>query len=138
MSIAQFRNVGGFIKALAAFKAAASAAATITGPAIDRTGYGSCVLHHQCGDATGGPTTQTVSCKLQDSADGSTGWADVAGAAPAALTANNAAAEVDVDLSGARRYVRVVETVAFTGGTSPAIPVAGTIVLGGASALPAA
>jgi hypothetical protein len=54
----------------------------------------------------------------------------------AALTANNTEAEVNVDLSGLKRYVRVVTTVTFTAGTSPAIPVAAAVVLGGAESLP--
>ncbi len=95
------------------------------------------MLHHACGAASGSPTAQTVATKLQDSADGSTGWADVSGAAATDLTADDTEDEVDIDLSGAKRYVRVVATISFTGGTTPSIPVAATLVLAGKDELPA-
>jgi hypothetical protein len=81
--------------------------------------------------------SQTVATKLQDSADGSTGWADVSAAAATDLTADDTEDEVDIDLSGAKRYVRAVTTVSFTAGTTPSIPVAATLVLAGKDELPA-
>lgn len=113
-----------------------ASAGTTDGAAIDRLGYGSCVLHHACGVATGAPTGQTVDHKLQDSADGSTGWADyvppTGTAAATQLTANSTEAEKDVDLSGAKRFIRVRRVVGFTGGTTPAIPTQASVTLGGA------
>ncbi len=137
MSTPTRKDIGAFIKAQAGINPQDSAAATINGAAIDRQDFDSCVLHAACGAASGTPTAQTVDAKLQDSPDGSTGWADIAGAAITQLAADNAEAEVDVDLSGAKRYIRAVVTVGFTGGITPKIPVAASVVLGGARALPA-
>lgn len=137
MSYALQRNIGAAIKTVKAYKPRASAAATINGDAIDRLGFASAVLHHQCGDATGGPSAQTVNTKLQHSDASGSGFADVSPAVSLTeLSSNDGAAEKDVDLSGMKRYIRLVTTVAFTAGTSPAIPVAASVTLGGAEALP--
>jgi hypothetical protein len=53
------------------------------------------------------------------------------------LTADNTEAEKNVELTGARRYIRAVTTVTFTGGASPTIPVAATLTLAGRDLLPA-
>lgn len=132
----QTRNIGAYIAATKGIKTQAAAAGTVNGAAIDRVGRYSCVLQGSCGDATGSPSAQSVTHKLQHSADGSTGWADLDNAALTAFTANDSAGEVDVDLSGALRYIRAVAVVAFTAGTTPAIPVASTVVLGGSDTLP--
>ena len=137
MSMALHRNVGEFVKLAKGINPAASAAATINGAAIDRQGYLSCVLHHAAGAAAGAPTARTVDTKLQDSADGTAGWLDLANAAAAQLIADNTEAEKNVELTGARRYIRAVTTVTFTGGTSPTIPVAATLTLAGRDLLPA-
>lgn len=131
------RDIGAGIKVVRGIAPADASAGTINGAAIDREGYLSAVLHHTCGAASGSPSAQTVDSKIQDSADGSTGWADYTGGAAAQLTADDAEAEVDIDLSGAKRYIRVVNVVGFTGGTSPAVEVAATVVLGGADVTPA-
>jgi len=112
-----------------------SSAATINGPAIDRTFSGgggeSAVLHASCGAATGSPSAQTVDAKLQDSADGSTGWADI-GDAITQLTADDTNGESPgINLSTLKGFLRVVMVVGFTAGTTPAIPVAASVVIGG-------
>lgn len=132
-----FYNIGALVKSVKGINPAASAAATINGPAIDRSYFHSAVLHHACGAATGGPSARTVDSKLQDSADGSTGWTDIPGAVAAQLTADNTDAEKDVSLEGAKKFIRVVTTIAFTGGTTPTIPVSATVTLGGAVTVPA-
>lgn len=115
----------------------AGAAETVNGAAIDRQGFLSGVLHHACGAAAGTPTGQTVDSKLQDSADGSTDWQDLSPAIAATqLVADDTDAEVDVDLSGARQFIRVVTAVVLTAGTTPTIPVAATVTLGGADETP--
>jgi hypothetical protein len=137
MSYTTQRNVGQTIRPVKAIKVQSSAAATINGPSIDRLGFHSAVIEHICGDATGSPSAQSVASKLQHSDATGSGFADVSPAvAPAALTANDTEAEVNVDLSGLKRYIRVVTTVSFTAGTSPAIPVAAVVVLGGAESTP--
>lgn len=130
------RDIGAYVKTAGSVVPQNSAAATVNGTAVDRTGYESCVLQGLVGAATGTPTAVSVTFKLQESADGSTGWADVTDASVEA-TAENSAVEADVNLAGALPYVRVVATVAFTGGTSPTIDVAGLLTLGGADSLPA-
>ena len=114
----------------------ASGAGAVNGAAIDRQDFHSCVLLATTGAASGGPTTQTLDAKIQDSADGSTGWADVTGAATTQLTADNTETSIDFDLHATRRYIRVVQTIAFTGGASPAWPCATVLVLGGDRILP--
>ena len=112
-----------------------SAAATINGAAIDRrsaTGSGaSAVLHVACGAATGSPSTQTVDGKLQDSADGSSDWQDI-GTAITQLTGDDEdGSSPNRNLVDVRKFVRAVVVVAFSGGSSPTIPVAATICFGG-------
>lgn len=135
-------NIGAYVKNAKGINPANQAAGTINGPAIDRTGYNSCVLHHACGAATGAPSARTVDAKLQHSDASGSGFTDfVPGAAgsgaAAQLVADNTEAEKDIDLTTAKQYIRVVEVVAFTAGTSPAIPVAATVTLGGKDTLPA-
>jgi len=136
MSFPRMHDVGAYVKPVAGINPTDSAAATINGSAIDRQGFQSCVLMVMAGAASGGPTAQTVDAKLQESDNGTSGWADVSGAAVTTVSADNSSAEVDVDLATVKRYVRVVVTVGFTGGTSPTIPVASTVVLGGSDTLP--
>lgn len=129
-------DIGAEIKVVAGFAPRAASAGTITGSAIDRDGFLSCVLHARAGDVSGGPSAQTYDVKLQDSADGSTGWADITGAAITQITAANGEKHVNVNLSGAKRYIRAVGTVGFTGGTTPTMDVAATVALGGAVITP--
>lgn len=121
----------------------AASAGTRNGAAIDRQGFLSAVISATCGAATGTPTSFTYDAKVQDSADGSTGWADYKpdGATVAAITqitAVNTNGRRNVNLVNAKRYIRVVETVAFVGGTSPTLAVAEDVILGGASEEPPA
>lgn len=136
MSVALYRNIGAYIKSVVGIIAVDTVPATINGPAIDRSGHDSCVLQHQCGAASGSPTAQTADAKLQESADGSTGWTDITGAAAAQLVADDTSAEVDVDLSGTKQFIRVVEVVALTAGTTPALDVAASVILGPTRELP--
>jgi len=59
-------------------------------------------------------TNPTLDVKVQDSADGSTGWADIPGAAFAQV--GGALSEQTIHCQTLKRYVRAVVTV---GGTSP-------------------
>jgi hypothetical protein len=136
------KNIGSLVLAIAALPPLANTAGTRNGAAIDRLQSGSlamsCVLVRNTGATTGAPSTQTLDVKLQDSADGSTGWADITGAALTQKTTATAGLDqLDVDLSGAKRYIRTVEVTAFSGGTTPATPNAVEVILGGGSRLPA-
>jgi hypothetical protein len=133
------RNVGGLVTSRTALRPQASAAAaafSLLGLSIDREAFQSALFKLFTGAVTGTPTSFAVSSKLQDSADGSA-WADVVAsqANPTvtipdviAINSNNI---LEVDLSGLRRFVRMVHTVAFVGGTSPTVLLAEECILGG-------
>lgn len=124
-------------KLVAGIAPAARTAGAANGTVIDRLGFLDAVVHLRAGAASGSPTAQGVALKMQHgaAADGSD-MADVSGAAIAALDADNEEAQLDIDLSGYKRYIRAVVTTSFTGGSSPAIPSAVTIALGGADVEP--
>lgn len=129
-------NIGAEILPVAGLAALNNAAGTRTGAAIDRLQSGSLanslVLVANVGATTGSPSAQTYDLKIQDSADGSTGWADLSGAAiTQKTTATAGLVQKDVDLLPAKRFIRVVEVVAFTGGTTPGTPAAVDVILGG-------
>lgn len=135
MGAPHIRNAGAYVKPVHALSPAASAAGARNSAAIDRLGFESAVLVAQTGAVTGAPTAQTLDAKVQDSADGATGWADYTppqgSAAIAQITAVDATGRVNVDLSGAKRYVRVVQTIGFTAGTSPTLENNAAFVLAG-------
>jgi hypothetical protein len=115
-----------------------SAAATITGDAIDRLGYDSLEFSHRCGAASGTPDSYTVATKLQESDASGSGFADVSGATATTLTADNTSAAKAIDARGLKRYVKLVTTVAFVNGTSPKVEAAAVVVLGDPVVKPAA
>jgi hypothetical protein len=106
-----------------------ASAGSINGVAIDRLGYSSASFAVITGAVTGSPSAQTVDAKIQE-ADASGGtYTDVSGAT-VSITDADSIGEINVDLSGLKRYIRIVLTVSFTGGTSPAIEVASNCALG--------
>jgi hypothetical protein len=137
-------NVGSLVALATGIAPESSSGGTINGGAIDRIAHGlanSAVLHQMVGADSGAPTTISVQTKLQDSADGAA-FADfkpdgVNVAATAALTAVSSENSVAIDLTTARRFIRPVMTVGFTGGTTPAALVASDLVLGGERTLAA-
>jgi hypothetical protein len=133
-------DIGAYIKQAVGLKPTNSAAsATNKGGAIDRLGFSSAVLHAQVGAAAGGPSAQSATFKIQESDTTTDGdFADVADAALEAMTADDASGYLDLNLQTLKRYIRVVCTVALTGGSTPTLPVAATVTLGGADTLPAA
>lgn len=128
-------DIGAHVAAKLGTAPAAASAGTRTSAAIDRQGFNSCVLVAVSGAVSGSPTAQTLDAKLQESDDQST-WSDVPGGAIAQITAANSIAEKDVNLRGRKRYIRVSETVGFTGGTSPTLGAASFVILGGADKEP--
>lgn len=136
-SYAMVKDAGAFLAGAAGIKPQNSAAATVNGAAVDRLRYQSCVVVCMTGAATGSPTTQTLTFKVQDSADGTTGWADLEDVGGTVyskvVSADDTVTDLDVKLGGARQYIRVVCTVAFTGGTTPRNDVAAALVLAGVS-----
>lgn len=97
---------------------------TVKGVGFDRTGYLSAAIVYAAGICPSVPTGFTVVLKVQDSADDVDGnYADFATVATFGTAADLSAASVvkhfDVNLRGAKTWVRVTETLTFTGGTSP-------------------
>lgn len=99
----------------AAMENIAARTSTLTGTAFDLQQYQGVVKIIQHVGAVSG-TSPTLDGKIQDSADGSTGWADVSGAAFTQVTAANNLQSIGVDTRVAKRYIRYVGTIA---GTSP-------------------
>lgn len=128
---------------------AARSAGAVNGAAADRIpGEGqqadSALMVVSIGATTGTPTSFTVTNKIQESDDNST-WTDVAwtdilprgDSAPSAMSV--VSTEQVVRLAGLRhreRYLRVVSTVAFSGGTSPTVLHYSSLVLTGWNKLP--
>lgn len=107
------------------------------GLVIDRVNFLSGVFGLAVGAASGTPTSFTVYVRLQtgDLANGS----DMADFIPcqeatvtksADLIADDTFNFTNADLVGAQKFIRAVVTVAFVGGTTPAIPVNTFIALG--------
>ena len=131
MRPAYMTNIGGLIAPKEGLPPLNNAAGTRNGAAIDRLGYFSCTLFAQAGAEEGSPSARTLDVKLQESDDGSTGWTDISGAAITQITAVNTQARKDVNLRGVKRYIRAVEVVAFTAGTSPKLNSVCQVILGG-------
>jgi hypothetical protein len=94
-----------------------TATATVTGSAVDLiSGDGRCFAVQQVGAVTG--TSPTLAGKIQESADGSTNWTDIAGATFTTVTATDNVQAITFDRT--QRFVRYVGTI---GGTSPSFPV---------------
>jgi hypothetical protein len=119
-----------------------AAASEIDGDALeinDANGafeYQSGVIMLATGAATGSPSAVSVVATLQDSEDGLTGWAtvDTLPQTPPQVTIGaSAQASANVNLRGARQYIRLAVVPTFTGGTVPAIPISAVLVVGGSS-----
>lgn len=101
------------------------------GVVIDRKGFYGAVFTTVVGLATGSPSAQTVDSKIQESdANDGSGMTDVSGATMTQIAADSLGGEINVDLNSLKRYIRVVTTVALTGGTTPKLPVGVTYTLG--------
>lgn len=125
-------DIGGHVKVVAGNVPVTGNTATLDGDGIDRTGYASCVLAVSVGLGT----VTSVDCTLQDSADNVT-FADYKpdgsnAAKITQITAQSKHGYLNVDLSGARQYIRAHMV---TDGT--AIATASEIILGGAATEPA-
>ncbi|MGC8518472.1 MAG: hypothetical protein ACP5P4_08070 [Steroidobacteraceae bacterium] len=143
MNVATQRNIGAFL-AIVTSVPPQSASAAVVGGTIDRVSHSlaqSCVLHTAVGTVGGSPSAVSVVSVLETSPDG-VNWSNylpdgVTTAQSAALTAADTENSLAVDLTLADRYIRVVTTPTFTGGTSPTAQVVADVVLGGENTLPA-
>lgn len=131
------KKLGESAKVTAGIAPGVFAAGDLTPLVIDRFGFEDAIVHLKVGAATGTPTSQSVTLKVQTGniANGSD-MADVTGDTITALTADGLEAELNLDLAGYKRYLQVVPTVAFTAGTTPKIPVAAVVVLGKPMTIP--
>ena len=114
------------------------------GNRVDTLGADNGAVYATGAAASGTPTTGTLTVTVQESADGSTSWTnalDNTGTVIGftldchAAAADNLARIEGLNLNR-KRYLRVVITPAFTGGSSPAILGFGQIILGNESPLP--
>jgi hypothetical protein len=107
-------------------------AAVVNGAATNIFGYTRAMaMFHSL--PTGSGTTSD--CKVQESADGSTGWVDVSGAAFVQVTtvAGETLQVADIDLNKRLQYLRLVQTGA---GASAAGAASGEILLFNAESYP--
>lgn len=137
-------EIGAAVNAVIGVVPAARAAGATNGTGIDRSvpggaTYDSAVLFTRTGAATGTPDSLTVVAKIQDSADNST-FADFepdgTNVATHTIAAASTSGQISVNLRGANRYVRVVETNAFVAGTSPTVVSCSVLILGTANINP--
>lgn len=131
------KKLGENIKLICALRPQALSAGTLNGPVIDRLGFEDAVLVVSSGAVSGSPTAQTLDAKIQhgSAADGSD-MVDVSGLAITQITAANTDRQLDIDLVGLKRYIRVVVTAGFTEGTTPTIQASASLALGAAKEAP--
>lgn len=134
MTFTTLHNIGIHIKtAIGVVPQQFSGTTAATGSAIATQGYLSCSIAAVTGATSGTPDSFTLITTVEDSADGSTGWAaykpDNVTAVTNTLTAASTVAEINVDLGNSRGYIRVVQTPAFVNGTTPKVFGAANIVL---------
>lgn len=131
------RSVYDAVKALQAVRPVAATAAA-TAIAIDTLGYNSASFVVSNGAATGTPTSYSVDAKVQECATSGGSYVDVTGATITQIVADNKVATIRVEGLGASRlrFLKLIITPAFVGGTAPAALVSGVALLGRAFVKP--
>lgn len=132
-------NIYSNVKSKSAVRPVALAEGSATSIVIDTLGYRNAMFVIDNGAVTGAPDSYAVSAKVQecDTADGS--FEDIADAEISDITANNKSAQIEVvglDTEQRQRYIKLVISATFVGGTTPAALVAGTCLLGDPERLP--
>ena len=146
MTAQTISGVGPEIATRLALEPAARAVGAFNGVAIDRLGFNSCAVAAIVGAVTGAPSAQTLDVKLQHSDTSGGTYVDFTPSIPqptptgavSQITAVSSAKKRSIDLKTAKRWIRVVATHGFTGGTSPTLNSAVVVVLGGSDTLPIA
>ena len=105
--------------------AIAARTSTVTSSAVDVRAYKGGLLVQQLVGVVSG-TSPTLDGKLQSSADGSSGWADITGATFTQVTATDSFQAIGIDVRQTSGYIRFVGTIA---GTSPSFTM-GVVLLG--------
>lgn len=132
------RDLAALIATFASLAPVAGTGSAQNGVGIDRLGFLSAVGVVPW-STSGGVTGGTILAKFQHSDVQGSGYVDFGTAVTVTIPAGpnaSGVAEVPVNLSGAKRYIRLVVDSDPSGG-SPASIVAASIVLGGADQLPA-
>jgi hypothetical protein len=120
-----------------------TSSSAINGAAVDRLGYLSAGLLFQSGVNPSIPTGVVAALKVQHSDTTTSGdFTDFITSIPnfgsaSDLTAASATKYYNLDLTGAKRYVRTVTTFTFTGGSSPSMIFTTAFVLGDKNVEPA-
>lgn len=103
----------------------AARTSTLTTSSVDVRSYkGGLIVEQLVGVVSG--TTPTLAGKIQTSADGSTGWADITGATFTSVTATDSFQKIGFDVRETLGYIRYVGTIA---GTTPSFTM-GVVLLG--------
>lgn len=111
------RNIIAQALTLLSVAAEAQVTANGNGSAVDLNDYEGEVAVVLNAKRSGADANETLDVKLQDSDDGSTGWADIASAAFTQVTGATASAQkIALKSDSCKRYIRAVDTV---GGTTP-------------------
>jgi hypothetical protein len=119
-------------------------AVAVNGNKVDTLGGDNAALYARCAAATGSPTGFTVVFKVQESANGTSGWSDALDNTGTVigftLDCHAAAAEKLARIEGLglnrQRYLRAVATPTITGGSSPAAVLVAEIIIGNAGQRP--
>ena len=123
-------NTLGRLTAAKALPSTLSDGTPIVGAVIDRLGYQSALLIFSNEAASGSPSAAAASLIIEDG--------DAANLSDAATFATLESAkdikiaglaQYSIDLSKAKRYIRVTEDTTYTGGTTPANQLAADVVL---------
>lgn len=121
-----------------------SGSSAVDGVSVDTEGYDNAKIHVYAAEATGSPSAASLAVGLQESSDNST-WttANDNTGTPIGFTLTGLQAAAGVNAArveglnlNRKRYLRIVVTPTFTGGTSPAVLAYGELIFGGAQQLP--
>jgi hypothetical protein len=114
-----------------------------SGAVIDRSGFLSGILGLHINPPSGSPSAAAVTVALTDS-DASDGTFEPAADTLAVIGGNaldidltaGLDANIDIDLVGVKRFIKLTATTSFTGGTAPAATASYAVALGDPSVAP--
>jgi hypothetical protein len=116
-----------------------SGSAAVDGVSVDTSGYDNAKIHVYAAEATGSPSAASLAVTLQESVD-NVNWTNALDDTGAVIGFTLSGLQAAAAVSQARveglnlnrhRYLRIVMTPTFTGGTSPAVLVYGELIFGG-------
>jgi hypothetical protein len=113
-----------------------TSAGTVTGTGVDRRGYEYGVMLYTTGFTTGTPTGLTVTCTVEDSSDNTS--FSTYGTYSVAITSTNVMKRINMDLNGAKRYIRPSMVAVMQAGSTPTVHVKAIAILDAFRVLPKA